>query len=118
MLQLRDQYDRTPGHCRLCRSAETPVIDTGNAYDSDGFGGALYVCFNCGTEIAQIVGFISPILYEKQVEELTKTVALLNKEEEKSEMLQAALDAAKVLSKVDQSGVRQQRPRKGRTPNA
>lgn len=59
-MKLRSNYHLRPGHCRLCNSAVTPVIDTGRGYDSNGygqdFGGVMYICANCADEIAQVRG--------------------------------------------------------------
>lgn len=57
---LLTSYVQAPGHCRLCQSAVTPLIDTQRDYDSDGFGGALYICQNCVGTMAGLMGWVHP----------------------------------------------------------
>lgn len=57
---LRDSYDLFPGHCRLCMGNATPVIDTQRPYDVDGVDGVLSVCCDCVSNMAQLLGWVSP----------------------------------------------------------
>lgn len=77
---IRDSYSG-PGHCRLCQSCVLPVVDTLRDYDSDGYGGTLYICFNCGITIAQLFGFVSPERLADLEDELERTSVRLDDQE-------------------------------------
>ena len=62
-----------PGHCRLCTGSTRPLIDTEREYDSDGYGGALYVCHTCVSEMARLLGFSNPERVLGLEEELDRT---------------------------------------------
>lgn len=59
-------------------------------------------------------GWHSPEDMDRQVAAVEESARLLNEEEIKSELLQQALDACEILQKIEGSGARQQRPRKGK----
>ena len=63
---LVDSYTYGPGSCRLCRSSKhTPVIDTEQTIDDEGWEGHLYICVACVEEMADRVGWVSPEKYQK-----------------------------------------------------
>jgi len=117
-VRLLTNYINSPGHCRLCNSSVTPVIDTFRDYDSDGLGGCLYICMNCVTEIADLSGWASPSVKEDLEHELAERGDLIDRLEVESADLAAELatlkDAFTVLTpKADEPAKRGPgRPRK------
>ncbi len=76
MAQLIDGYPQHPGSCRLCRSsAHTPVVDTDQDIDLDGYEGRLYICVACATELGDMVGMLDA----KRAENLRKENSKLRK---------------------------------------
>lgn len=100
MMILRDSHSQAPGHCRLCQSAVTPVLDTGCDYDSDGFGGVLYICLNCGREIAQKFGFVAPERLADLEDELNRTLERLDEQETENANLAAEIATVKETVKI------------------
>lgn len=90
---LRDSYSGGGlGHCRLCQSCVLPVVDTLRDYDSDGYGGSLFICFNCGTHLAQLFGFVSPERLADLEDELERTCQRLDEQETENADLAAELE--------------------------
>lgn len=94
-MQLLNSYSQPPGHCRLCTSAVTPVIDTQRDYDSDGLGGCLYVCFNCASNMAQLLGWCSPERLADLEDELERTCERLDTQETENADLAAQLETVR-----------------------
>lgn len=92
---LRETYSTFPGHCRLCTSSGTPVIDTERPYDSDGYGGALYVCYDCVTTMANLCGFVHPERHEDLEREHETTCQRLDEQETENADLAAQLETLK-----------------------
>lgn len=59
-MHLVDDYALTPGCCRLCKDAKTPVVDTLQDIDNEGYEGRLYICAVCCGHLADMVGWVSP----------------------------------------------------------
>lgn len=78
---LRDSFSQPPGHCRLCQSCVLPVVDTFRDYDSDGYGGSLYICLNCVRTMADLIGFVSPERLADLEDELERTCQRLDEQE-------------------------------------
>jgi hypothetical protein len=54
-----------PGQCRTCGSAvKLPMVDLGYSED---YYGAVYLCIECVTEIANEFGYISPKTFENNI---------------------------------------------------
>lgn len=96
----RDNYSQFPGHCRLCTNSNLPVIDTERDYDSDGFGGVLYICFACGTTMAQMFGYIAPERLADLEDELERTCQRLDEQETENADLAAQLSTYQDLVKI------------------
>lgn len=64
-MNLVDSYTMTPGSCRLCSDAKTPVVDTLMDIDLNGFDGRLYICASCVGHLAGMIGWSSPERIEK-----------------------------------------------------
>lgn len=82
-MQLLTSYVNAPGHCRLCQSCVTPVVDTQRDYDSDGFGGVLYICQNCVGTLASLMGWVHPsskIDYENDIADRNELIDRLEVE--------------------------------------
>lgn len=108
-MQLIENYLQPPGHCRLCLGAEVPIVDTGRNYDSDGFGGILYVCVNCATEMAQMFGWVPPEIHSQFVTQVDALIDHVNDIETQNELLNQLVDR---MQRADLA--RQTRPRKGK----
>lgn len=64
----------SPGQCRICGGAKTPLIDMQYSEDSHG---AVYYCCDCIVEIANLLGYVSPKQHQTLVEhcvDLTATI--------------------------------------------
>jgi len=113
-MQLLESYLVPPGSCRICTAAVTPVVDCGIPFDSDGFGGAFYVCANCVGNMAGLLGWIPPQRWETVENFNADLLVRLNAAELQAEDLNRTID-----SMVRAETARIRRPRsvdKKRTP--
>lgn len=78
---LRESYSQFPGHCALCESAVVPVVDTNREWDTPGGVGTLYICRNCGTNMAQLFGYVAPERLTDLEDELERTCQRLDDQE-------------------------------------
>jgi len=92
---LRDNYSQAPGACRLCALNILPTIDTERDYDSDGFGGVLYVCASCAGTMAQMLGYIHPERAADLEDELERTCERLDSQETENADLAAKYETLK-----------------------
>lgn len=97
---FRDNYSNFPGHCRLCTLSNLPVVDTEREYDSDGYGGVLYICHTCGTEIARLFGWVHPERIEDLEAELERTAERLDAQETENADLAAQVESFNELVKI------------------
>jgi len=88
---LRDSYSQAPGCCRLCNLHILPVIDTERDFDSDGFGGVLYVCASCIGTMAGKLGWSDPSRIDDLEDELARTAERLDEQETENADLAARL---------------------------
>jgi len=88
---LRNDYLTFPGHCRLCTLSAKPVVDTQRPYDSDGFGGSLYVCYDCVSTMANLCGFVHPERHDDLAREHDVTCQRLDEQETENADLAAQL---------------------------
>lgn len=86
------------GHCKLCETGTTPVIDTER--DADEFyGGRLYICSNCGIEIARLLGWFSPDQYNDVFDERERLhYAIEEAEEARLDAIHLAEQAKNLLA--------------------
>lgn len=77
---LRNSYD-FPARCRLCDVGHLPTIDTERSYDSDDFGGILYICSVCVGEMARMLGYTHPEKVADLEDELERTCERLDSQE-------------------------------------
>lgn len=87
---VRDNYV-FPGHCRICTLSNLPIIDTERDYDSDGYGGAMYICYTCISDMAQQFDFIHPERHEDTLTELNRVSERLDEQETENADLAAQL---------------------------
>lgn len=84
--------------CGLPATGREEFIDFQTSFDWEG---ALYLCINCGQQIARVLGFISPEEGEKLVEDTEGPVAglllELQEEREKNANLSLELDSLRHL---------------------
>lgn len=57
------------GHCKLCMTGTTPLVDTERDYD-EFYAGRLYICSNCGNEIARLLGWQDEAHYNDKADEV------------------------------------------------
>lgn len=92
---LRDSYAHVPGRCKLCTGSALPTVDTERDFDSDGYGGVLYICVQCVGEMAHMMGWAHPERIDDLTEELNRTAGLLDEQETENADLAAQLETLK-----------------------
>lgn len=92
---FRDHYSQFPGRCALCESNALPVIDTNRDWETQGGVGVLYICFNCGSNMAQLFGFVAPERLADIEDELERTCQRLDEQETENADLAAQLETVK-----------------------
>lgn len=97
---LRDSYSQAPGRCRLCESCVVPTIDTNRTFDSDGYGGTLYICLNCARNMADLIGFVAPERLADLEDELERTCQRLDDQETENADLAAQLEILRETVKI------------------
>jgi hypothetical protein len=97
---LRDNYSQAPGACRLCSLSILPTFDTERDYDSDGFGGVMYICASCAGTMADMLGWAHPDRVLDMTEELNRTAERLDEQETENADL-----AAKLATMVEAHGI-------------
>jgi hypothetical protein len=107
---LRDNYSQVPGRCRLCTLSILPVIDTERDYDSDGFGGVLYICASCVGTMADMLGWSHPERIADLEDELARTSERLDEQETENADIAAQLETLKEAQTIVKRGPG--RPRK------
>lgn len=100
---LRDNYSQAPGRCRLCEMSYLPVFDTERDFDSDGFGGVLYVCHSCVGTMAGMLGWSHPERIEDLEAELNRTSERLDEQETENADLAAELQTLKDAINIAQT---------------
>lgn len=99
-MQVLSTYPMPPGCCAFCRGTSEPVIDT-DMLSEDLMGpdfapeiqGRVYICANCGNEVAQLLGALPAQAAQKlqnEREELRSEVGKLRIERDS---LSKAVDA-------------------------
>lgn len=91
---VREQYV-FPSHCRLCTGSTRPLIDTERDYDSDGYGGNLYICHTCVGEMARLFGFSHPERVDDLEVQVDEANARLDAQETENADLAAELAVLK-----------------------
>lgn len=65
----------SPGQCRICGGAKLPLIDMQYSEDSHG---AVYYCYDCIVEVANLLDYVSPKQHQTLVEHCVDLTASLD----------------------------------------